>query len=166
MAKDAKKGANFRKDWVVSEWEPCSWLGYKVKVQLETNTYLARVQLHHQTANRHCKYMAVGLQAMLFIRWFMSIEISEPQLRKEIDRELHPQTHHTDNKSGQCSHLVQNYVWFFVLWFPPKSPWLLPLPPLHLIILNHAGRILTISQGMLHSFQWQLRNAELTGSVQ
>lgn len=54
----------------------------------------------------------------------------------------------------------------FVLRFPQKCLCLLPLPPLHLIILNDAGRILTMSQGMLHSFQWQLRNTELTGSVQ
>ena len=90
MAKDAGKGASFRKDWVVSEWELCSWLGCKVEVQLETNTHLARVQLHHQTTNRHSKYMAVRLEATLFIREFLSVEISEPQLRKEIDRESPP----------------------------------------------------------------------------
>lgn len=88
--KDAEKDASFGKHWVVSEWEPCSWLGCKVEVQLETKTHLARLQLHHQTTNKHCKYMAVGLEALLFIREFMSVEVLEPQLRKEIDGESAP----------------------------------------------------------------------------
>jgi len=70
---------------VVSEWEPCRWLKCKVEVQLEKTTHLARVKLHNQTTNRHCKYMAMGLEAMVFSRQFMSTEVSEPQLRKETD---------------------------------------------------------------------------------
>ena len=61
-----------------------------MEVQLEINIRLSRVQLYHQTANRHCKYMAMGLEAILFIKQFVSTEVSEPQLRKEIDMESPP----------------------------------------------------------------------------
>lgn len=61
-----------------------------MEVQVETKTHLARLQLHYQTTNKHCKYKAVGLEALLFIRQFMSVEVLKPQLRKKIDGESVP----------------------------------------------------------------------------